>query len=121
MLNLTSWILHVMANILTFETSSSGVFVGIAQSAMTAVGLVLVMMFAVRAHQAVESGQPAYVGGYLTVGLKLGLCLAVLGAWNFPAPGLGSPIGTWIPNQGIHLAQVIGWVGAQDVAQNMVS
>lgn len=119
--NLTSWLLHVMANILTFETSSSGVFVGIAQSAMTAVALVLVLMFAVRCSQAVELGQSPQVGGYLHIGLKLGLCLGVLAAWNIPAPGLGSPIGTWIPNMGIKLAQLIGWDGAQGFATNLAS
>src|SRR5712692_8660997 len=97
MLNLTSWLLGVMANILSFESASSGVFIGIAQSSMAAVGLVLVMMFSLRAAQSIEYGQAPQIGGYLTIGLKLGLCLAVVGAWSIPAPGLGSPIGTFIP------------------------
>lgn len=121
MLNLTSWILGVMANILSFETASSGLFVGVAQSAMTAVGLVLVMMFAAKASQSLEYGGTVPVGGFITIGLKLGLCLAVVGSWTFSAPGLGSPLGTFIPNLGIRFAQMIGWSGAQDIASNVAS
>lgn len=121
MLNLTSWLLGVMANILAFESSSSSVFIGVAQSAMTAVGLVLVMMFAARASQSLEHGGTVPVGGFITIGLKLGLCLAVVGAWNLPTPGLGAPLGTWIPNLGIHLAQLVGWDGAQEIAKNVAS
>src|ERR1019366_8629435 len=44
-----------------------------------------------------------------------------LGSWTVPAPGLGSPIGTWIPNQGLMLARIVTWSGAQQVGQSLSS
>ncbi len=121
MLNITSWLLGVMGNILSFESGSSSMFVGIAQSAMTSVGMLLVIMFGLRAGQSLELGQVYPMGGYLRIVLQLGLCFAVVRSWAIPAPGLGQPLGTFIPNLGIHFAQMIGWSGAQDIAQNITS
>lgn len=121
MFNFTNWILGIQSAILLLETGSAGILVGVAQSAVTAMGIVLICMFGLRAAQSIEHGQPAAVGGIVVIALKLGLCFAVLGAWTIPAPGLGAPIGTWIPNEGLKLARFITWDGAQTVATSLAS
>jgi hypothetical protein len=121
MLNLVPWLLGVMQNVLTFEVGTSNIFVGVAESAATALAILLILLFGLRAYQAVEQGQPPSVGGYFVIALKLGACLFAVTFWNVPAPGLGSPIGTWVPNFGLHLAQLLGWSGAQQVGQNIQS
>ncbi len=121
MLNITSWLLGVMQHILDFESGSSGMFIGVARAAMTSVGVVLVIMFGLRAIKSVELGQAYPMGGYIHIGFQLGVCFAVVGSWVSPAPGLGQPLGTFIPNLGIRFAQMVGWSGAQDIAQNITS
>ncbi len=121
MLNITSWLLGVMQHILAFESGSSGMFVGIARAAMTSVGVVLVIMFGLRAIKSVELGQSYPMGGYLHIGLQLAVCFSVVRSWVTPAYGLSQPLGTFIPNLGIHFAQIIGWSGAEDIARNITS
>ncbi len=121
MLNVTSWLLGVMQNILSFESGSGGLFVGVARAAMTSVGLVLVLMFGLRAGKSIELGEAFPVGGYLHIGFNMSVCYFVIGSWVIPVPGLGQPLGTFIPNLGIRFAQMIGWSGAQDIARNITS
>lgn len=121
MLNFTSWLMGIEASLLAFETGSSGIFVSIAASAVTGFAIVMVCMYGIRALQAIESGEGMPLTGFFVLMLKFGLCLFVILAWNVPAPGLGVPIGTWIPNEGLHLAQLIGWNGAQQVASSINS
>jgi hypothetical protein len=121
MLNFTAWMIGIEGYLLNFVAGNSGLFLGIAQSAVTGFAIVLLCMYGMKALQAVESGEGMRLMGLFTLFLKLGLVLFVIIYWVIPAPGLGVPIGTYIPNKGLYFAQLIGWNGAQTAATNMMS
>ena len=118
MFDFTPWLLGIESELLTFMTSTGGVLIGTARAAVASLALATIIILFLRAHS--EANQPP-LGGVFSLLWKFGLCLMILGAWNVPAPGLGSPIGTWIPNQGLNLARLIGWEGAQDCMKHIAS
>ena len=117
MFNFAGWILSVQHAILNLETTYSSVLLGVSQSA--ALGMLMVLLISV-ALRSSKSGEPP-AAPFLMVVMRTGLVLAVLSAWTVTPAGLAYPIGTWIPNEGLFLARLISWDGAQNVSMSLSS